>query len=307
MASSRAMKAARALSTLFLVALAGVSLVWVAGSVVARPVNRPVPPPPPPGQVVHMRAADGVGIEGSYWPGARPDGPAVLLLHGINTNRNQFTRHAQWLSGLGYTVLAIDLRGHGGSGAVERTFGLHEARDAAAGFTFLERQAPGRRIGVIGVSLGGAAALLGEEGPLPAQAMVLHGVYTDIRKAIVNRLERSGSTYLASASEPLLSYQAYARYGVPPERIAPVDGIRRYRGTVLIVAGTDDDATRVEDSRALYDAAAGPKALWLVEGADHVETSKLFTRAYRERVRDLFARTLGEPGGHRRPPRPFES
>jgi dipeptidyl aminopeptidase/acylaminoacyl peptidase len=299
------MKAARPLWTLFLLVVAGLLLVWVAGSVVARPVNRPVSPPPPPGTVVHMEAADGVPIEGSYWAGAGRHAPAVLLLHGINTNRNQFTRHAEWLSGLGYAVLAIDLRGHGGSGAVERTFGLHEARDAAAGFAFLKAQAPGRRIGVIGVSLGGAAALLGEAGPLPADAMVLHGVYPDIRKAIVNRLERSGSSSLASLSEPLLSYQSYARYGVAPERIAPIDRIRRYRGALLVVGGTDDDATRVEDSRALYQAAAGAKSLWLVEGADHVETSKLFDRAYRERVRSLFARTLGEPRGHLPRRQPF--
>lgn len=296
------MKAARALSTLFLLAIAGLCLIWVAGSVVARPINRPVSPPPAPARVVHLRAADGAAIEGSYWAGASAQAPAVLLLHGINTNRNLFARHAEWLSGLGYAVLAIDLRGHGGSAALERTFGLHEARDAAAGFAFLEAQAPGRSIGVIGVSLGGAAALLGEDGPLPADAMVLHGVYPDIRKAIANRLERSGSTYVASLSEPLLSYQAYARYGVAPERIAPVDGIRRYRGAVLIVGGTEDDATRVEDSRALYEAAAGPKSLWLVEGADHVETSKLFDRAYRNRVRTFFARTLGVPRGHLPPP-----
>ena len=300
------MKAWRFAYSTLLLCLFGLTLVWLAGSVVARPVNRPVAPPPEPGRVVRLQAADGVPIEGSYWPGATSEGPAVLLLHGINTNRNLFRRHAVWLNGLGYGVLAIDLRGHGGSGAVGRTFGWHEARDAAAAFAFLKREAPDRKIGVIGISLGGAAALLGEEGPLPAEAMVLHAVYPDIRKAILNRLGRSGSTILASLSEPLLSYQSYGRYGVPPERIAPIAGIRRYRGTVLVVGGAEDFATTVEDSRALHAAAAGPKALWLVEGADHVETSKLFTDSYRARVRCLFHRTLGEPLRHRRASQPFD-
>src|SRR5688572_6969483 len=95
------------------------------------PVTSAVPPPAAPGRVVHLVASDAVPLEGSYWPGVRPDAPAVLLLHGVTSSRASLTRHAVWLNGLGYAVLAIDFRGHGGSAAVPRTFGLHEARDAA--------------------------------------------------------------------------------------------------------------------------------------------------------------------------------
>jgi uncharacterized protein len=193
-------------------------------------------------------------------------------------------------------VLAIDFRGHGGSGAVARTFGWAESRDAAAAVAFLRREAPRRRIGVIGISLGGAAALLGEEGPLPVQAMVLHAVYPDLRTAIVNRLARVGSRPLAHIGEPLLSGQSWWRLGVAPGRVAPIEGIRRYRGPVLLIGGTGDPDTRVEDSEALYRAAAGRRALWLVEGADHVETSILWNEEYRRRVRSFFAGSLGEPG-----------
>ena len=119
--------------------------------------------------------------EGSYWPGWAADGPAVLLLHGVRSSRAGFARHASWLNGLGYAVLAIDFRGHGGSGAVPRSFGLHEARDAAAALAFLRHEAPSRRVAVIGTSLGGAAALLGDNGPLPVQAMVLQAGFPDLR------------------------------------------------------------------------------------------------------------------------------
>ena len=291
------MKLKRAATTLFLLALIGLGFVWVAASVVARPINRPVSQPAPPGRVVHMQAADGVPIEGSYWPGRTADAPAILLLHGVNNNRNIFRRQIDWLSGLGYAVLAIDFRGHGGSGAVQRSFGWREAMDARAAYDFLRREAPRRRVGVIGVSLGGAAALLGENGPLPADAMVLHAVYPDLRTAIANRLARSGSTTLAAWSEPLLSYQAYPRYRVAPERIAPREGIRNFEGAVLVIGGTADLDTTVADTRSLYAAAPSPKSLWLVDGANHVETSKLWTDEYRTRVRCFFHRTLGEPGG----------
>src|SRR2546423_1402086 len=131
------MKLRRALVSIAILILLVLCGAWVFGSIATQPHVAAVPSPTPPGRVVHLIAADGVRLEGSYGPGPPADGPAVLLLHGINSSRASFTRHALWLNGLGYAVLAIDFRGHGGSAAVPRSFGLYEARDAAAGIAFL--------------------------------------------------------------------------------------------------------------------------------------------------------------------------
>jgi pimeloyl-ACP methyl ester carboxylesterase len=136
-----------------------------AGWYLTRPVNSAVPAPALPGRVVALVASDGVPVAGSYWPGARAGGPAVLLLHGINNTRDRLREQALWLNGLGYAVLAIDFRGHGESGAVPRSFGWNESRDARAALAFLRAGAPRRRVGLIGISLGGAASLTGPEGP----------------------------------------------------------------------------------------------------------------------------------------------
>lgn len=287
--------------------LTGLATVWIAGSIMSRPQSSAVPPPSPPGRIVHLVAGDGVPVAGSYWPAARPDAPAILLLHGIDSSRASFTRHALWLNGLGYGVLAIDFRGHGESGAAQRTFGLYEARDAAAALAFLRAGAPARRIGLIGISLGGAAALLGDDGPLPVQAMVLQAVYPDLRDAIFNRIAQRTGRFLAALGEPLLSYQAWLRYGVPPGRLAPIAAIRLYRGPVLIIGGGADFNTPPAETRALYNAAPGPKALWLVEGLDHAGASSVWTEEYRRRVRAFFARILGEPGSATPGPRRDQS
>jgi pimeloyl-ACP methyl ester carboxylesterase len=276
--------------------LAGLAASWIAGSIMSRPQAAAVPPPAPPGRVVHLVASDGVPIAGSYWPGARPDAPAILLLHGVDASRASFTRHALWLNGLGYGVLAIDFRGHGESGAAPRTFGLYEARDVAAALAFLRAGAPDRRVGLIGASLGGAAALLGDDGPLPVQAMALQAVYPDLRDAIFNRIAQRTGSALAALGEPLLSYQSWLRYGVSPGRLAPIDAMRHYRGPLLVIGGTIDLNTPPAETRALYDAAPGPKALWLLEGVDHAGACTIWTDDYRRRVRAFFARSLSEPG-----------
>jgi fermentation-respiration switch protein FrsA (DUF1100 family) len=85
------------------------------------------------------------------------------------------------------------------------------------------------------------------------------------------------------------------RYGVPPGRLAPIEAIRHYRGPVLIVGGGADLSTPPAETRALYDAAPGPKSLWLLDGVGHAETGSVWTDEYRRRVRALFVRALGEP------------
>jgi uncharacterized protein len=286
----------RYLWTFMAVFLLGLAGVWAAGSIMSRPANIAVPPPPPPAQVVRLVASDGVPIAGSYWPGRREDSPAVLLLHGVHGSRANLTPHAVWLHGLGYAVLAIDFRGHGGSGAVPRSFGLHEARDAEAALAFLRRGAPERPVGLIGTSLGGAAALLPDDGPLAVQAMVLQAVYPDLRSAIANRIALRLGRPLALLGEPLLSYQSWLRYGVSPSRLAPAAAISRYRGAVLVIGGAADRHTPAAETRRLHDAAGGPKELWLLPGVEHAGAGSIWTDEYRRRVRDLFARSLGEPG-----------
>jgi fermentation-respiration switch protein FrsA (DUF1100 family) len=124
---------------------------------------------------------------------------------------------------------------------------------------------------------------------------VLQAVYPDLRAAIFNRIAQRTGRALAALGEPLLSYQSWPRYGVPPGRLAPLEAIRLYRGPVLVIGGTGDRNTPPAETRALYAAAPGPKALWLIEGLDHEAASSLWTDDYRSRVRAFFARSLGEP------------
>lgn len=261
----------------------------------AAPRGSRVPAPAPPGRVVHLTTQSGVAIEANYWPGKHDDVPAVLLLHGIGASRSMFDAHASWLNRLGYAVLAPDFRGHGQSAARARTFGWREAEDAGASLAFLRAARPKARVAVIGVSLGGAAALLGTAGPLLADAMVLQAVYPDLRTAITNRIAIRTGSVIAHMLEPMLSYQSWPRYGIAPAQISPIAGLRGYKGPVLVIGGDQDQQTTAPDTRAMHAAAPGEKALWLVEGLDHVETCGLWTPEYRKRVGDFLRQTIGSP------------
>jgi alpha-beta hydrolase superfamily lysophospholipase len=61
---------------------------------------------------VSFETSDGVTIAANYWPG---DPGAVLLLHMMPATKESWNNFATQLAADGWTVLAIDLRGHGES------------------------------------------------------------------------------------------------------------------------------------------------------------------------------------------------
>jgi pimeloyl-ACP methyl ester carboxylesterase len=251
-----------------------------------------VPQAAAPAIDVRLRSSDALGLAATYWPGRSRTSPAVLLLHGNGASRATLAGNAGWLAARGYAAMTLDLRGHGESESAPKSFGLNESHDAGAAFGWLKRHGHGR-VAVVGVSLGGASALLGEGGPLPADALVLQAVYPDIRSAIGNRIAGITGRPLARLLEPLLSQQSRLRLGVRPERLSPIAALPRYRGALFVIGGGEDGHTPPGETRALYTAAEGAKALWLAPGLSHDQVSDLQSAEYRRRLLAFLEGSIG--------------
>jgi alpha-beta hydrolase superfamily lysophospholipase len=288
------------LRTLVISLLLAVTLIlglsWFAGSAMVwgRAADATVPAAPP-AQDLRLTAADGVTLGATFWPGARPDAPGILLLHGIFAARQRYAAQAAWLAQQGFAVLTVDLRGHGQSDRAAHSFGLTESRDARAGFDWLKARQNHAPVGVIGISLGGAAALIGDDGPLPAQGFVLVCVFSDIDRAIRNRIAAHAPEPIPWLLTPLLKYQSWPRFQVMPDRLRPIEVLRKVTAPVLIVGGGADSYTPPEESREMLAASAGPKELLLLDGMNHATASWVDDAAYRERLKSFFAAALGAP------------
>ena len=212
-------------------------------------------------------------------------GGSVLLLHGVGANRTSMLARARFLHRLGFTVLAPDLQANGESPGEHVTFGARESLDAAASLTFLRGAMPAERVGVIGVSMGGAAALLGP-GPLDANAFVLESVYPTIRQAVSDRL----GTWLgplggvARLFTPAVIHFVGDDIGVTETELRPIDRIARLRAPLLFLSGTADPYTPIVEAESLYARAPTPKAYWAVQGAGHEDLYAYNSAEYERRV-----------------------
>jgi alpha-beta hydrolase superfamily lysophospholipase len=214
----------------------------------------------------------------------------ILLFPGLRANRLSMVERAELLRVAGYSTLLIDFQGTGESPGDAITFGSRERFDVQAAARFAAARLPHEPIGVIGASLGGAATILAAPA-LNIQAAVLEAVYPSIDKAIVNRLAMRVGT-LGTWLEPLLAWQLHPRLGVRPDDLRPVDHIDELDCPVLIIAGTRDEHTTVDDTRQLFAAAKEPKELWVIDGATHQDFEQLAPDAYRTRILAFFARAL---------------
>jgi len=275
--------------------LGGVGLIgaswWLGGRLTApAPATVGAGPEDFPLECVEFANERGERVRG-WWRSGLPGAGSAVLLHPLRADRRAMLSRARALAEAGIGALLVDLHGHGESSGPRITFGFAESADARAAVRYARERSHGERIGAIGLSLGGAAALLGPR-PVDVDALVLEAVYPSLVEAIEARIElRLGKT-MAKLLAPLFVAQIRLRFGVSAREMRPIDSLRKVRGAVLVAAGTADPKTPLAQSRRFYSVAPEPKELWEVDGVGHDDFLAADPRGYRERVVGFLRRHL---------------
>ena len=190
-------------------------------------------------QRVTFRTDDGVTLAATWYEPSTRIAPAVILVHMLTRTRREWEAMAQQLASNGIGALAMDLRGHGESGAgplgppgrVDYSTMVLDLR-AARRFLAQRSDVQQTHVGVAGASLGAnLAALLASADPSIASLALL---------------------------SPSLDYR-----GLRIEAAA-----RKVTRPMLLVAG-DDDPYASRSARELQKAGGGPRELLILKQAGH--------------------------------------
>ncbi len=140
---------------------------------------------PAAAQTVTLRTDDGVAIAATYVQAGKGPAPAVVLVHMQTRNRADWESLTDRLADAGIASLAIDLRGHGASGAGPGGAGdlSASALDVKAALAFLRARSEtiAGRLGVIGASIGANIALAAAASDPGVRAVVLLSAGIDYR------------------------------------------------------------------------------------------------------------------------------
>ena len=214
---------------------------------------------------ISIPTPDGVTLHG--WL-LRPDGEprgTVLFLHGNAENVSTHVNSVLWLVGSGYRVVVVDYRGYGKSGGKPTMAGVHADALAAIDALFGMEEIDKDRVAVLGQSLGGAVAI--------------HAVANSPHKARIGVLvvDSAFSGYREIAREKLAEVALFKPFRAPLSRLVT----DRYSARlwiarvspvpVLVIHGDADQVVPRAHGERLFGLAGGPKALWIVPGAGHIQ------------------------------------
>ena len=268
----------------------GMVISWLVGGMLLAPKPKTIGPPPAalPAEKIALESESGSSIAGWHVPVA--DASAVLVLaHGIRGSRLDLVKRAILWHRAGYAIVMIDLQAHGESPGQHITIGHLEQHDLRAAVAFAKTTYPDARVGVLGMSMGGAAAIYAA--PMGIDALVIESVYPNIRKAIRNRVAEHLGPFAGFPAFLLLA-QFKPRIGISPDTLRPIDRIAEVGCPIFVISGADDSHTTAAETQALFAAAAEPKELWLVPEAGHVDLYQAVSSDYEPRLREFWKRHL---------------
>lgn len=254
--------------------------------------------PRPPTERDDLVTSDGVSLAAWYIPagnGAGPEAPTLVLAHGHGANKSGMLSRAEVLHP-GYNLVLFDFRNHGQSEDAATTAGLLERYDLRAVIDWLEATKAPRAIGVLGVSMGGSAAINAARGDPRVAAMVLESTHATLANALQARLDRQGYPLALPGAWSIL-LGGLIRTGQDMSAADPLQAIERYgERPLLIIAGGSDDTMGATDAGDLLAAALDGGAdaeLQVCPAAGHGEALRTCPGDYRDWVLGFLADALG--------------
>jgi alpha-beta hydrolase superfamily lysophospholipase len=256
-----------------------------------------------------VRAPDGVLLRGWKVTPPNPNGSWVLLFHGVADNRVGVTGQAEFLLGSGYGVVMMDARAHGASEGSTATYGWLERQDTRAVIDRLFQDPlqgclaiphhgtgnacpPPRHIFALGESMGAGIALETAATDPRIEAVVAEASFANLREAAydyagLRKYPRLGKTLLSPFAWTLL-YRGARLTAIPLAEVSPAKAVGSRAFPVLLICDEKDVALPCRHTQMIYDAARGPKQLWVVPNAYHTAALGFYPEEFKRRVLEFF-------------------
>jgi pimeloyl-ACP methyl ester carboxylesterase len=196
--------------------------------------------------------------------------PTLILVHGWGRNVERTMPYVRQLHLLGYDVLAFDLRSHGSSDPDRYPNLLMFSEDIRAAVDFVVPRASGtpRTIGVVGLSVGGGAAIHAAAHDDRIDSVVTIGAMAHPVDVMRPEFAKRHVPYFPVVWLTLEYLQL--RIGARFNRFAPVNVIGQTSARILLVHGEDDTVVPVEQARSLARAGRpGTVRLWTLPARGH--------------------------------------
>ena len=250
-------------------------------------------------QDIIMPSRFGYSLIGTFIPNPQATDKTLIFLHGFSESRLAGLSYLNIYLNAGYNLLLVDSRAHGESGGESVTWGVYEKYDVDQWVDWLRHRYPAGTIGIHGISMGAATALLHaglNESNKRVAFYVADSSYADFESLLAAQMNQR--LHLPGNIPPqlLLPYAnavAYLRSRFTFGDASPIRVVQQVTTPVLYIHGEADRLVPASMSQQLFSATKGQRQIQLFPRADHV--SSIFTDRSRYRtVVQGFARSIQE-------------
>lgn len=243
---------------------------------------------------VAIKSRFGYPLVATYLPNPNPTEKTLIFLHGFTENRLAGLNYRNLYLGAGFNLLLLDSRAHGESGGDSVTWGVYEKYDLAQWVEWVRNRYPAGMIGVHGISMGAATALLHAEQNETGKQVAFYiadSSYSDFAAMLTphaqQRLQLSENIPFRYIW-PYANVVAYFKSQFTFYEASPIRAVRNVVSTpILFIHGESDNLVPVGMSWELYDAAQGPRQIHTFPKAGHVSSFYIDRARYSRVVRSF--------------------
>lgn len=248
-------------------------------------------------QEVYFPSLDGTRLHALYCQGNQ-EYPTLILCHGYARSLAEPWEVGLGLNSAGYNVFLLDFRACGKSGGRFTTIGYKETWDMLAAVRFVKRNYGRGPVGVFGISMGGAAAIIAAAQSPEIAAVAADSAYADLQGVLRKKVpDFTPTPWLA----PLGWLSVRIGEWLSGSRLAAVRPIDYVQGIaprpLLLIYGEEDSYVPVGQPQALFAQAGEPKQIWFAPGSDHAVARLDYPEEYMRRLQGFFDRHLLQARG----------
>jgi len=217
---------------------------------------------------VRLRTSEGIAVDAWYSP-ADSSRTCVIFIHCYSTNKSFIEREAAMFKHWGYSILLLDLRGHGKSGSNTTSFGVKETDEVQKAFDFAKQKGNSKII-LYGASMGAAICIkAAAEGNIHPDAVIADMPFGDLHHHFKARIK-----ILGFPSEPFASLITFW-IGVEQGYNGFHHDVRSYAKKldcpVLLEWGDQDQYVSREETESIFsNLLSKNKRLVVYPGAGHI-------------------------------------
>lgn len=274
--------------------LLGILVIWLLTNILVSMATEVPPAARPavsgqflqyPGTKEYLHSFDGKKISFWFFPETNdPAKPTLIIVHGFGTSKDHMLTYMLFAQQNGYSVAALDLRGHGDSDPSLCSFGFSEKQDVLALMKTLEERGKSRFV-LWGTSMGAVTSVLtAETRPEGLSGLILDAPFDTLR----NTLAHHASLFFNLPEFPLLPvtyWRVEQRAGYDTNSINVPRALKTVHVPLLVLAAEKDTRMTLPLVRSIYEGANEPKFFYVIPGASH--EYRAFEPEFQSRVLDF--------------------